>query len=71
MLIFCAGKARRAIPMTANTANDRTATFLFRWIRKTEPVFMTVGVLVEELNLLGWIFVRCPWRFFFFTEAPQ
>jgi hypothetical protein len=30
---------------------------------------MTVGVLVEEVNLLGWTFARCPWRFFFFTEA--
>jgi len=69
--MFCAEKARRAIPTTANTANDRIVTFLFRWLLKTEPVFMTVGVLIEEVDLLGWTFARCPWRFFFFTEAPQ
>ena len=46
-------------------------TLRFRWLRKTEPVLMTVGVLVEEVNLLGWTFARCPFRFPFFTVAPQ
>ncbi|OLE69152.1 hypothetical protein AUF78_12560 [archaeon 13_1_20CM_2_51_12] len=53
IFIFCAEKAKKAIPITANNTKDRIAMFLFRWLLKTERFLTMLGTLVGEVGRPG------------------